>query len=194
MQARTGGGVVLALQADLRSLPIRSATIAGAACIETYSQFREPDRRRILGELARVLAPDAPLSISAFNYNLMFKIWRVLGNEGARQGEHMLGGDYYYFRFRKDEFRRELEACFDVEELTGIRNIPARTVASILRRSGLGRAGDRFLAYMVERGHVADFYLERTPLAATAGFFWQARCRRPPAGKRSSGQDPAQPH
>ncbi|MGH2838295.1 MAG: class I SAM-dependent methyltransferase, partial [Thermoleophilaceae bacterium] len=148
MLERTAGGRVLAVQADLRSLPIRSAAMAAITCIETYAQFREPDRRRILGELSRVLAPGGLLSISAFNYNLLFKLWRLLGNEGARHGEHMLGGDYYYFRFRREEFRRELEVYFEVDELAGIRNIPARTVASVLRRAGLSGAGDRFLGYM----------------------------------------------
>lgn len=180
MLARTKGAPVLGVQADLRSLPIQTAMLAAATCIETYSQFREHDRRRILGELRRVLAVSAPLSISAFNYNLIFKTWRLMGNEGARQGEHMLGGDYYYFRFRKAEFRRELEAFFEVEELTGIRNLPARTLASVLRRTGFDSAGDRFLEYMVERGHVADFHLEGTPLSDGIGFFWQAKCRRRP--------------
>lgn len=178
MLARTRGGAVLGVQADLRSLPIRSGAVVAATCIETYSQFRRDDRRRILEGLHRALAPGGLLSISAFNYNLMFRVWRLLGNEGARQGEHMLGGDYYYYRFDKAEFRRELEAFFSVEELQGIRNIPARTVASALKKAGLDRSGDRFLKYMVDRGHAADFALERTPVADVAGFFWQARCRR----------------
>ncbi len=88
----------------------------------------------------------------------------------------MLGGDYYYFRFRKAEFRRELKAAFEVEELTGIRNIPARSIAEGFRRLRLGGAGDRFLRYMVDRGHAADFWIECTPVADQIGFFWQAKC------------------
>ena len=178
MQDRTRGGAVLGVQADLRSLPIRTETMAGATCIETYSQFRPDDRRRVLAELQRVLAPSAVLSISAFNYNLLFRLWRLAGNAGAREGEHMLGGDYYYFRFRKPELRGELEGFFEVEELTGIRNIPARTIASALGRVGLARAGDRFLRYMVDQGHAADVYLEQVALSSLIGFFWQAKCRR----------------
>jgi hypothetical protein len=131
-------------------------------------------------ELARVLAAGAPLSISAFNYNLLFRLWHARGNAGARTGEHMLGNDYYYFRFTKEEFRNELAACLDVEELVGIRNIPARTVAGGLQRMRLRRTGDRFLDFMVERGHRADFALERVPaIADRIGFFWQARARKP---------------
>jgi ubiquinone/menaquinone biosynthesis C-methylase UbiE len=177
MLDRTKGAEVLAVQSDLRRLPIRSGVMAAATCIETYSQFRTEDRRRILEELARVLAPGSPLSISAFNYNGVFRLWSLMGNEGAREGEHMLGNDYYYRRFSKKEIRRELEAVFEVDELTGIRNIPARTISAGLGKIRLGKAGDRFLGYMVERGHSADFALERTPLAGLVGFFWQARCR-----------------
>ncbi len=178
MLARTADRArVLAVQSDLRHLPISDGAMAGATCIEVYSQFRADDRRRVLGELARVLNRDGRLSISAFNYNVVFRLWRIKGNPGAREGEHMLGGDYYYFRFRKPEFRRELEAAFEVEELTGIRNIPARSIAAGLRRAGLPATGDRFLRHMIERGSTADFWIESTPLAGLVGFFWQARCR-----------------
>ena len=177
MLDRTAGAPVLAVQSDLRRLPIRDGVMHAGTCIEVYSQFRSTDRRRVLDELARVLSPGSPLSISAFNYNGVFRLWSLLGNEGAREGEHMLGNDYYYRRFSKKEFRRELEAVFEIDELTGIRNIPARTIAGGLGKLRLGKAGDRFLDYMVERGHTADFALERTPLADVVGFFWQARCR-----------------
>ena len=180
MLARTGGAPVLAVQSDIRRLPVKDGVAGAATCIETYSQFRPDDRGRILAELRRTLAPGGTLSISAFNYNGVFRLWSLLGNEGARQGEHMLGGDYHYQRFTKAEFRRELEAHFQVEELAGIRNIPARTIAGGLGRVGLRSTGDRFLRFMTERGHAADVWLEPTPLASAVGFFWQAKCRRAP--------------
>ncbi|HWI03227.1 MAG TPA: methyltransferase domain-containing protein [Acidimicrobiales bacterium] len=178
MLARTGGAPVLAVQSDLRRLPVKDGVAGAATCIEVYSQFRPDDRARILAEFRRVLAPGASLSISGFNYNVVFRTWRLLGNDGARQGEHMLGGDYHYQRFTRSEFRRELEAQFEVEELTGIRNIPARSIAAGMAKLRLRSAGDRFLRYMTDRGHAADFWLESTPLAGALGFFWQARCRR----------------
>ena len=176
MMARTAGAHVLAVQSDLRRLPIRDGVMGAATCIEVYSQFRSADRSRVLAELSRVLMPGGNLSISAFNYNAIFRAWRALGNDGAREGAHMLGGDYYYLRFRKSEFRRELEGHFEVEELTGIRNIPARSIAGGFRRLGLRSAGDRFMRYMVERGYSADFFVECTPVADLVGFFWQAKC------------------
>jgi ubiquinone/menaquinone biosynthesis C-methylase UbiE len=177
MQDRTAGAPVLAVQSDLRCLPIRDEVMSAATCIEVYSQFRAADRSRVLTELARVLGPNGRLSISAFNYNVVFRLWNATGNKGARQGEHMLGGDYYYLRFKKSELRRELAMAFEIEELTGIRNIPARTIAGGLRRLRLGSVADQFLRYMVDRGCAADFWIELTPLADMIGFFWQAKCR-----------------
>jgi SAM-dependent methyltransferase len=177
MLARAEGAPVLAVQSDIRGLPVKDGVAGAASCIETYSQFRPEERARILAELRRVLTPAGCLSISAFNYNAVFRIWSLLGNEGARQGEHMLGGDYHYQRFTKRELRGELEAQFDVEELTGIRNIPARSVAGGLAKLRLRSSGDRFLRYMTDRGHAADFWLEGRRLADLVGFFWQATCR-----------------
>ena len=180
MQQRVKGAdvPVLAIQSDLRSLPLRPSVMAAVTCIEVYAQLRADDRRKLLVEFDRVMAPGAVLSMSAYNYNLVFRAWNLRGNEGAREGFHMLGGDYYYIRMTKDEYRRELEAVFDVEELAGIRNIPARSLAQAIRRIGLRKAGDRFLDYMVRTGHQADFWLETTPIADAVGFFWQAKARK----------------
>ena len=83
-------------------------------------------------------------------------------------------------RLTQPEFRRELAAVFEVEELTGIRNIPARTIAGLISRAGSERTGERFLSLMVRRGHTVDVALERTPLAGLVGFFWLARAVRRP--------------
>ena len=168
---------VLAVQSDVRSLPLRPGTMTASTCIEVYAQLRAHDRRRLLDELHRVMVPGAPLSISAYNLNLLFRAWS-LRNERAREGEHMLGGDFYYQRLTRQEYRQELEAVFEVEELTGIRNIPARSLAAGLSRVRLSRVGDRFLDFMVERGHRADLWIERTPLAPLTGFYWLAKAIR----------------
>jgi 2-polyprenyl-3-methyl-5-hydroxy-6-metoxy-1,4-benzoquinol methylase len=175
MLQRCDGAPVLAVQSDLRSIPLRTDVMSAATCMEVHQHVRDADRPRFLAELARVLAPGSPLVISTFNFNLIFRAWALLGNDGARRGEHVLGNDYPYRRFGRDEFARELSAEFDVEELTGIRNIPARSLAEGIRRLGARQAGDRFLAFMTERGLRADHYLERTALARALGFFWLAR-------------------
>jgi SAM-dependent methyltransferase len=174
-----GDSAVLALQCDVRRLPLRDGVFAAATSIEVYEHVRGRDNRAVmLEELERVLAAGAPLSISTFNYNAIFRAWRLLGNDGAKEGDHMLGGDFYYIRLTAAEFTEELEACFDVVELTGIRNIPARSIAGVLRRARLSGLADRFLGYMVERGHRVDFTIERTPLARALGFFWLAKVIR----------------
>jgi SAM-dependent methyltransferase len=181
MQRRTAGARVLPVQADLRSLPIRSEVMAAAISIEVHPHLRDGDRDRYLGQLARVLEPGAPLSISTLNYNLVFRAWKALGNGGARQGKHVLGNDYHYRRYERDEFRRELAAHFDVTELTGIRNIPARSLAGAVSRVGWHKGGDRLLGMLNEKGYKADHFLEKTAVAGMVGFFWLARAvkRRP---------------
>lgn len=175
MLRRCEGMRVLAVQSDLRSIPVRSGAMSAATCMEVHQHVRDADRPRFVAELARVLAPGGHLVISTFNYNLIFRAWRLLGNHGARHGEHVLGNDYPYRRFERDEFARELSASLDVRELTGIRNIPARSIAQAIRRLGARRAGDRFQRYMTERGMRADHFLERTAVARGVGFFWLAR-------------------
>jgi len=175
MLERCAGARVLAVQSDLRSIPVRSGVMAAATCMEVHQHVRDADRSRFVAELARVLAPGAALVISTFNFNLVFRAWRLLGNEGARRGEHVLGNDYPYRRFGRDEFAAELSGPFEVAELTGIRNIPARSLAQAVRRLGAPWAGDRFQRWMTERGLRADHYLERTAAARALGFFWLAR-------------------
>jgi SAM-dependent methyltransferase len=175
MQKRTAGARVLPVQADLRHLPVRPAVMAAAISIEVHPHLRDGDRQRYLAELARVMAPGAPLSISTLNYNLVFRAWKAFGNPGAREGEHVLGNDYHYRRFDRDEFRRELAAEFEVEELTGIRNIPARSLAGGVSKLGWRAGGDRLLAVLTERGYKVDHLLERTAVAGMVGFFWLAR-------------------
>ena len=181
--AATGAGTgrVLAVQADVRHLPVRDEVIVGATSVEIYEHVRGADeRRRVLEELSRVLAPGGVLAISTFNYNLVYRLWALKGNVGAREGEHLLGGDFYYYRFSHREFQEELAAVFDVDNLAGIRNIPARTLSGVVRRVGAGRVADRFLDFMVRRGHRLDWALERTPLSRPLGFFWLARVVRKP--------------
>jgi SAM-dependent methyltransferase len=175
MQKRTAGARVLPVQADLRHLPVRSGVMAAAISIEVHPHLRDGDRQRYLAELARVMAVGAPLSISTLNYNLIFRAWKAFGNAGAQQGEHVLGNDYHYRRFDRGEFRRELAAEFEVEELTGIRNIPARSLAGGVSKLGWRRGGDGLLAVLTERGYKVDHLLERTAVAGMVGFFWLAR-------------------
>lgn len=175
MQQRTEGAAVLAVQADLRQLPLRSGVMAAAISIEVHPHQRDRRREQYLAELARVMAPGAPLSISTLNYNLVFRAWKALGNQQARIGTQVFGNDYPYRRFDREEFRRELAAHFDVEELTGIRNIPARSLAGAVARTGWRQGGDRVLTLMNEHGYKVDHYLERTALAGMVGFFWLAR-------------------
>ncbi|MDH4145592.1 MAG: methyltransferase domain-containing protein [Acidimicrobiia bacterium] len=177
LQRHCAGLDVLAVHADGRQLPIRDGVLVGAVSAEVYEHFRAADRRRVLDEFARVLRTGAPLSLSNLNFNLTFRLWRRLGNSGAKEGEHLFGSDFYYLRMTPSELRRELEAVFSVEEVSGIRNIPARSLASLVGRIHRG-LGERLLDAMTRRGHKVDRWLERTPAGRYLGFFLVARARR----------------
>jgi SAM-dependent methyltransferase len=172
---------LLAVQGDLRRLPLCGGAMSAVASIQVYEHIRGGgERLRVLQELARVMTPGASLCMTAFNYNLMFRAWRLIGNDGAREGEHLLGGDFYYIRHSRGELRRELEQVFDVKELTGIRNIPARMLAGAVGRAGFPHAGSRLADWMVERGFHVDLAMERTPLSWATGFWLLARAVRRP--------------
>ncbi|HEY0393125.1 MAG TPA: class I SAM-dependent methyltransferase [Candidatus Elarobacter sp.] len=178
--ARTRGSRVLAVQADVRALPLRNGVVSAAVSCELHEHIRGRDERvRALRELARVMPPGAPLAISSFNYNLAFRLWALKGNRGAREGEHLLGQDFYYVRQTRREFAGEVSEAFRIEELVGIRNIPARSVAGLIRRARVPRAADRFMDWMVASGWRLDVALERTPVSALTGLFWLAKAVRP---------------
>jgi ubiquinone/menaquinone biosynthesis C-methylase UbiE len=176
---RCDSGSVLAVQGDLRTVPVKDAAAHAVTSIEVHAHVRGREgRRQELTEIARVIRPDGVLSISAFNYNVVFRLWKLIGNEGAKEGDRLLDSDMYYLRMTKREFLSELEQVFDVEEITGIRNIPARSLAGGIRKLGFLSASDRFLDWMVSRGYRLDVAIEKTPLSALTGFFWLAKARR----------------
>jgi hypothetical protein len=89
-------------------------------------------------------------------------------------------------RLTPAEFRAELERCFEVLEITGIRNIPGRTVAGVVGRV-LGEArGERTLSWMTSTGVKADHRLARTPVAPMVGLFLLATLRRAAADASTS--------
>lgn len=177
---RCSGYEVLPVHADGRSLPVRDGAMAAVVSAEVYEHFRTEDRRRVLIELDRVMAPGAPLSISTLSFNLLYRLWRLKGNRGAKQGEHLLGGDFFYVRQTAREFRAELEEVFDVEEVVGIRNLPVRSLTVALTKVAGGGVAARFERFMIRRGHRLDRAMERVPLSPLSGFFLLARVRARP--------------
>ncbi|MEZ5234378.1 MAG: methyltransferase domain-containing protein [Acidimicrobiia bacterium] len=175
---RCEGLPVLPVHADGRALPIRDGALAGATSGQCYEHFRPDDRRLVLQECARVLAPRAALAVTNLNYNLTFRLWALKGNEGAKEGEHMYGSNFYYVRLTPKEFRAELEEVFDVEELIGIRNFPVRSISVALGRIGGDRLSRAFMRFMNRAGYRADRLLERTPLAKHVGFLLLAKVSR----------------
>lgn len=180
---RCDGLAVLAVHADGRALPIRDGALAGATSGQCYEHLRSADRHRMLQEVARALRPGAPLSVSTLNYNLTFRLWKLKGNEGAKEGDHMYGSNFYYVRQTPKEFRAELARVFEIEGLVGARNFPVRSIYTALGRVLGRRVGEGFMRFMSRTGYRADRALERLPLMKHVGFLLVAKVSRPATGK-----------
>jgi uncharacterized protein YbaR (Trm112 family) len=170
---------VLAVHADGRRLPIRTGALAGLVSAEVYAHFRADGRAQMVDEVARCLMPNAPAGISALNFNLIFRLWKLKRNSGAKEGEHLFGGDFYYLRMTPEEFRQELSTKLTVERLRGVRNIPARSLAGGLGKVLGRKVGGGVLRFMTAQGYKADRALGMTPLGNWLGFFVVAQVRNP---------------
>lgn len=181
---RCEGLPVLAVHGDGRSLPVRDGVLGGITSGQCYEHFRPDDRRRVLEECARTLRPGARLAVTTLNYNLTFKLWKLKGNPGAKEGDHMYGSNFYYVRQTPSEYRAELAEVFPDVEIIGIRNFPVRSIATGLRRVGGERVAERFMGFMNRYGYRADRLLEHTPLARFVGFLLLGvvSCPAPPVG------------
>jgi hypothetical protein len=136
----------------------------------------------MLSELARVLAPSGPLVLSTLNYSWVFRAWRLKGNPGAKRGDHLHGRNIHYERFTPAEVRAELAVHFTVQELVGVRNIPARSLAAALPSVAGARLGGRLAGWVDRYGPPIDRQLERLPISRLSGFLLLASARRRSAG------------
>lgn len=175
---RCEGLPVLAVHADGRALPFRDGALAGATSGQCYEHFRRDDRRKVLQECARSLRPGAPLAVTTLNYNLTFRLWKLKGNPGAKEGDHMYGSNFYYVRQTPKEYRAELAEVFDIEELVGIRNFPVRSISAAVRKVGGKRSEEAYMRFINRYAYRLDRLLERVPVSRYLGFLLLAKVSR----------------
>lgn len=187
--ADCAGLPVLALHADVRALPLRDGALAAACSAGVHPLLRDEERRLVLAELARVVRPDAPVVLSTLNYSWVFRAWRLKGNTGARQGEHLHGRDIHYRRFTTGELTAELRPHFAVTSVVGVRNIPVRTVAAALRSIGGRRLGPRLAAIAERVVPRLDHGIGRLRLSRVTGFLLLATATRAALQERVPAQD-----
>ncbi len=176
---RCEGLPVLAVHADGRNLPIRDGSLNAATAGQSYSFLRPEGRHQMMQECARVLRPGGELLVSTLNFNLTFWLWKLKGNKGAKEGEHMYGSNFYYVRQTPAEFRAELEQVFRTVKIRGIRNFPVRTIATMFGRIGGEHRTEQFMGFMSRRGVPVDRFLERVPFFKRLGFLLLARASDP---------------
>ncbi len=172
-----GEGSVLAIHADARRLPIRSGCLGGVVSAGVYPLLRAEDRQLLIEELARVLHPDGQLVLSTLNYSWVFRLWRLRGNRGAREGAHLYGQEIYYRRQTARELRRELAWRFEVDGVYGIRNIPVRTLEMMGERVLGARRASPVVRWMHRVGPRLDRSLEASVISRLTGFMMLARAR-----------------
>lgn len=85
------------VQADMRALPLGTGSMAGAYCLfNTFGYFAPGDNRRVLGELARVLAPGAALVLQCPNRPAMARLVRSFPPRRLLTSDAMLTEAYTY--------------------------------------------------------------------------------------------------
>lgn len=105
------------LAADLRRLPVRPAScdrVISAQVIEHLPTAE--DRAQAVALMSRALKPGGRMVLTAYNYNLGARL------EDQREGAHR--GEIFFHCLTPPELRA-MFAGLDIEELCGVRNLPA---------------------------------------------------------------------
>ena len=100
------------LQADICHLPFRTELFDRVVSCQVLEHIPSPTARACaVGELARVLRCGGNLTLSAYQYSLLMRLF------GDKEGEH--DGGIYFYRFTRDELKRLLEDHVCIEAITG---------------------------------------------------------------------------
>jgi len=102
----------LLVQGDATRLPIQSGWATRAVSCQMLEHLPADEmRRRAISELARALAREGRLALSAYWHTPGLR-WLI-----KREGRH--SGTIYFHRFEVEELRAMLQSEFEVEALTG---------------------------------------------------------------------------
>lgn len=179
---------VLAVHADVRRLPLRAQSIGAVCSAGVYPLLPAPQRAEVLEEMTRVLHPDGGWVLSTLNFNLLFRWWAAQGNPGAREGQHLHGGDIYYRRQTPPEFVEELGRHLELDALFGVRNIPERTLVAAAGKIGGPRVAAWTGRALAGPGIRFERRLERWRLSHYTGFLLAGAGRVRPSGAVAADQ------
>lgn len=110
--AATGITNVQLAQADLCHLPFTTGCFDRVVSCQVLEHIpSEAARQSAVSELVRVLQTGGNLTLSAYQYSILMRLF------GEKEGEH--AGGIYFFRFTRDELRALLSPFVRVESMTG---------------------------------------------------------------------------
>jgi len=104
--------------ADIRRLPVRPGSFDRVISGQVIEHLpTHEDREQAVALMSRALRPGGWIVLTAYNYNLGARL------AGQREGAHH--GGIFFHRFTPSELRA-MFAGLEIDELCGIRNLPAR--------------------------------------------------------------------
>lgn len=99
------------IQADICHLPLRANAFDRIVSGQVLEHIPAGAREMAVEELARVLCPGGNLTLSAYQYSLLMRLF------GEKEGEH--AGGIYFYRFDREELRALLSRALRVEGING---------------------------------------------------------------------------
>ncbi len=100
------------VQADVCALPFQTAQFSTVVSCQVLEHIPTPESRsRMISELSRVAYHDAPVVISAYQHNILTRVFE------KKEGSHT--GGIYYYRFHRKELRTLLSQSLKVRGMTG---------------------------------------------------------------------------
>ncbi len=111
---------------DISFLPIKNIKFDSIVSYQVFEHFPKSFRSKTYNKINELLAADGSFHLSVYNWSLAKKIYskKISYNEN----EYGKTKEQYWFNFTSKELKTELQECFEVQNISGIRNIPARSI------------------------------------------------------------------
>jgi len=155
---KIGGGVdnIYLIGGDVSYLPFKERSFDKIVAFQVFEHILPEYRIKGYFEISRVLKDKGLFLISVYNWSLAKRFF-------SEKENYPSGEIHYWYNFTPEELAGELKKFFFLEELLGIRCIPARTIA------------DRFSVISEQLARI-DKLITKTWLGKVIGHLLLAKC------------------